>query len=285
MVLPPLPPLNGGPHHRRLWPFDATPEPEEPPAVPPLPLPPRVPAGRWPSEGAPPAVARPRAAVRPIQPTPASVSQGYATMRRDIRWWGVGLLVLGVGHFLGSRFLHAPWGIMFILAGLASFYFREAALFLVYAVILAWAGLGDLFGGILWALVGLAQLFLAFRLIQQFFRFRRVEASHATLVASGELAEPALQRARRVFPWLASLLGVVALAGLQASVLATILTHGELPVAVDLALELVVDLGFLGLASGLAAILSGYGQRAIAALGIVTSSLVLLIYFSLPLLL
>ncbi len=56
-----------------------------------------------------------------------------------IRNWGYGLLLLGFIQIIANNFLDPAWGVVLILVGAASFYFRTAAMFPVYGVILAWA--------------------------------------------------------------------------------------------------------------------------------------------------
>jgi hypothetical protein len=74
------------------------------------------------------------------------VKNNYAAMLKEIRSWGFWSLGLGAVHLVTSGFLSAPWGVLLIIVGLASFYFRTASMFIIYAVTLAWAALSNLLG-------------------------------------------------------------------------------------------------------------------------------------------
>ncbi len=77
-----------------------------------------------------------------LKAMPASQVQEY--MLRDLRNWGWGLVVLGAIHLFTSGFLYSTWGVMLIVVGLASFFFKDAAMFVVYSITLAWAALSNL---------------------------------------------------------------------------------------------------------------------------------------------
>ena len=64
------------------------------------------------------------------------------------RSWGRWLIVMGVIQLVASQFLDPGWGVLLMLVGVASFYFRSLAMLAVYGVIMAWAAISNAFGGI-----------------------------------------------------------------------------------------------------------------------------------------
>ncbi|MBM3134576.1 MAG: hypothetical protein FJZ89_04670 [Chloroflexi bacterium] len=211
----------------------------------------------------------------------------YAQMLREIRSWGLWLLALGAIHLVASGFLSSPWGILLLVVGLASFYFREAAMFVIYGVTLSWAAISNLLSGeVTWLFFALIQLFFAFQTFRQFLRFRRTQAEAAILgeEALGSSLMP--ERAARVFPWTGCILGALALVGVVAFIVWVVILFGfmeaaALPDFADWLIGLVVNVGVLGLAVSLASLLSGHRYKPLAILGIVASSLVLLAWLAL----
>jgi len=205
----------------------------------------------------------------------------YALMLKEIRSWGFWLLGLGALHVITSGFLSAPWGIMLIVVGLASFYFRNASMFIVYAVTLAWAGVSNLIGGGTgWVVLAFFQMFLAFSVFRKYRRFRDVEGNYAKLATEGITPEPlSTERAARFFPWLGALLSCSSLLGLVlvfviAIVLAVVNEDAaSIPEYLYFIEGLVVDFGVLGFAIGLASLLSRYRLKGLAITAIVAGVL------------
>jgi len=113
--------------------------------------------------------------------------------------------------------------LLLIAVGLSSLWIRSSAMFMVYATTLTWAGLTNLCsvgsGGLGWAGFGLLQLFFAYRVLHQ---FRLFSAVHRALVED-DLPD----RAARVFPVGAFLLGVTGLVGLLIA-LGNVIDHTSL---------------------------------------------------------
>lgn len=221
----------------------------------------------------------------------AVAAQTYALMLREIRSWGFWLLGLGALNMLASGFLSAPYGILLLIVGIASFYFREAAMFVIYGVTLVWAAISNILGGdASWILFALVQLVMAFQVFRQFNRFRRSQADYgalSTIGASGTSLVP--ERAGRVFPWAGCLIVALSLGSLVAIFVVSIILIGFMEATVPSAflgfmIALAVNLGVLGLAISLAAFLSGYRYKLLAALGIVGGILELLAWVALVLL-
>ena len=231
-------------------------------------------------------------AVPPTAPSTAEVTAtAYDLMLRRIRSWGLWSLGWGVMHVVGLGALSAPFGILLLLVGLASFYFREAAMFVVYGVTLAWAATSNMLSGeASWIGLGLVQLVFVYRIFRQFFHFRRVQADHAELTADTGLdSPPAPERAPHIFPWLAALLGPLALAGLVASFVGSIMFFAltgaeELPDVAYALVDSIFNLGVLALALGLASLLCGFRYKALAIVGVAAGALQLVIWLGLVLL-
>lgn len=212
----------------------------------------------------------------------------YDYLLREVRSWGFWSLGLGFLHIFTAGFLNASWGILLIVVGLLSFYFRAASMFVVYGTTIAWAAVSNLLsgqGG--WALFALFQLYLAFRLFRQFFLFRRLQ-SKLRSSESGVAAEDPFNpwQAARLFPWAAGVMGVVALFGfvtlLVAAIGVSIASGGaDLPAAIGFVEGLLIDLAILAVAMGVASLLSGYRFKGIAVLGMVMGILVIVIQLGL----
>lgn len=223
-------------------------------------------------------------AIRSPEATKAvSVAESYSKMLRTVRSWGIWLLVLGALHLVSLGFLSAPWGILLIVVGLASFYFRTPVIFVLYAVTLAWAALSNILSGQTgWIVFAIFQFYLAMRVFQQFLHFRQTEAEHIELDTEGVSGSAlASERAARVFPWTGCLLGSLSLTGLVAVFVAAVIlveSSGSTTVPSFLGLMegLVVNLGILGFAVGLASLLSGYRRKLVAILGMIAGVLTLL---------
>jgi hypothetical protein len=209
------------------------------------------------------------------------VLKDYALMLKENRSWGFGLLLIGALHVVTSGFLSAPWGIMLIAAGLASFYFRTAPMFIVYAVTLAWAGLSNLIGGETgWIILAFFQMFLAFSVFRKYRRFRDAESNYAKLATTDATLDrlPA-ERAARFFPWLGALLSCSSLLGLVlvfiiALVLAVVNEDAaSIPEYFYFIEGLVVAFGVLGFAIGLASLLARYRLKGLAITAIVAGVL------------
>lgn len=215
------------------------------------------------------------AVVQAISPTGT-----YAKMRKEVRSWGLWLLAIGVLSLILSG-LSGSWGVMLLIVGLASFVFRETAMFVVYGIILAWAALNNILSGqATWIVVALVQLGLTFHVFRRYVRYRRAEQALDR--------PPGPQRASRAFPQIGCALGALALAGLviifAGAVLLSVGGGTDMTGSLVWLESLVTGLAVLGLATAVASLLSGYGRKLVAVLGIVASSLVLLVELALFLL-
>ena len=219
----------------------------------------------------------------------SSVINGYAAMLQEIRSWGLWSLGLGALHLVTSGFLSAPWGILLIIVGLGSFYFRSASMFVVYAVTLGWAAFSNLISfEIGWVGFALYQFFLAFRVFQQYRLFRDIEGEYSVHVVNKADSDQVLPNpAYRFFPWLGSLFGcssiiVFVMIVLIVFVLA-IASEGQadIPDYFVFLEGLAVNFGILGASIGLASLLSRYHRKPLAIIGLISGVLTVLLEMAL----
>jgi hypothetical protein len=221
------------------------------------------------------------ASVRIEAPNPTSMVVFQSTILKEIRSWAISLLILGILSIFASGFLSAPWGILLIFVGLASFYFRSSAMLVVYAVTLAWAGISNAISGqALWIAFAIFQWFLVVRVFQKFLSFRRVEVNSAAEESGPSGLTP--KRTTSIFPWAAGALGAFSLMGLIGIFIAIIIQvifirNQAVPGFLNFIESLVVNCGVLGFAVGLASVLCKYPRRAVAIVGMVTGVLTLLV--------
>jgi len=109
-------------------------------------------------------------------------------MLREIRSWGILLLILGVIQVVSSEFLSSTWGLLLIVVGLASFYFRSPAMFVVYGTTLSWAAVSNALSGAgTWGIFSVFQIFFALLTFRQYFQFRsKIMVSQSALESSRE---------------------------------------------------------------------------------------------------
>lgn len=213
----------------------------------------------------------------------ALVAQVHQVMLKDIRSWGWWQLGFGVLNFVMSGLSGAGWGLLLIIVGAGSFVFKDAAMYVVYAVTLGWAGISNLIAGdASWSVFALFQFFMVYRVLQSYFRFRNNQTNYQQWMRASGASPQSIDLAARVFPWLGGGLGGFALTGVIAtavSLFAIIMTGmSGVPVWFDFLVQFVVSVGVLGLAVSLSAVLSRHRYKGIAIFGLCCSGLVLLIW-------
>lgn len=207
----------------------------------------------------------------------------YGKMKKDIRSWGFWLIGIGVVSLVLSFLLDPSWGLMLMIVGFSSFYFCESAMFVVYGSLLAWAAISNLMTGPIWAVFAVFQAIIAFKIFRQFGKWRKVEKTYRYHHKMGRLSkEIAPERGARLFPWLSAVLSVVSLGtllGVAGGMALRPVVEEELTVmtGLDWAAVFAVNLGVLGLALGLAALLSKFKQKAPSVAGVVIGGVVVLI--------
>jgi hypothetical protein len=81
-------------------------------------------------------------------------------VRKDLRNWGIGLIVIGVVSLIFSNFLNPTWGGLIIATGVLFILIRKPGLYIIGAVLLILAGLYNILIGSLggWSIFGLFQI-------------------------------------------------------------------------------------------------------------------------------
>ena len=204
-------------------------------------------------------------------------------MLRELKSWGFILLVLGVIQIVSSELLSSTWGLLLIVVGLASFYFRSPAMFVIYGTTLSWAAISNALSGAgSWGMFSIFQVFLAFLTFRQYFQFRSQFLNSQFVLESTQEERLRIDRAAKPFPWISFSLGSISLIGLVTVFVAVILYVGitnseEVPGFLTFSEGIVVDFAVLGFATGLASLLTKYKYKAISIIGMATAILVLMI--------
>jgi len=88
-------------------------------------------------------------------------SKTLPDMGRELRTWGVALIVLGGIHFLLSGFLDPTWGIVLVVLGVLNLAIRARGMFIANGLALLAVGLMNIFSGGLggWTAFGVLQLY------------------------------------------------------------------------------------------------------------------------------
>lgn len=229
------------------------------------------------------------AAAQRIDILPSPAAGNYIAMLAEIRSWGMWSLGLGALHLITSGFLSAPWGILLVLVGLASFYFRSASMFVIYASTLAWAALSNVISfNAGWVAFGLYQFYLAYQVFQKYHLFRDAEENMTALENADSAAnQTPPSAASRFFPWLAPAFGCFSTIAFVILVVAVFIValasegQATLPDYVGFIEGLIVNFGVLGIAIGAATLLSKYGKKGLAIAGIIGGVLTIVLEFAL----
>jgi hypothetical protein len=235
------------------------------------------------------AVGEPR---EPAPPDPeienARIKEAFqASLSKETRSTGIWMLVWGGISLIASGFFNASWGLLLVAVGVASFFIKDVAMLVVYAITMAWAGIWNIFSSYLngswgWAIFSLIQFYWALRIFQNFYRFRRMQTE---LPISSTRPKPIT----RILPATGCLLSVVAFFGFMAWLVVIMLIYGAGVISIsdrvlNLTMNLVLNTAILGFAVCLGALLSGYRYKAISIIGMVVCLLLIIGWFVLMLL-
>lgn len=201
------------------------------------------------------------------------------SITQETHKWGLWLLAMGFAQLIANAVLDPVWGIVLILIGLASFYFRSSAMLPVYGITMAWAAINNVLSGDLrWAALGLLQFYWAIATFREFRVLRR--ALSRLGISSSTGAADSSDRAAGIFPWAGCALSALAPIGLitliLVAVVSILLTDQEpSEQAINVAYTVLVDSACLGLALGIAGILSNFQRRVASILATVGGGLML----------
>ncbi|MBN1310587.1 MAG: hypothetical protein JXB30_04140 [Anaerolineae bacterium] len=219
--------------------------------------------------------------------------EAYLKMQGDLQNWGWILVVLGIVHLVATNFLSLPHGLLLIAVGLLSFLVREASMFVLYAVMLAWAAVNNLMTGntaVGWAVFGVFQVVLSVQVFRRFFVFKKVQEDYNANFASDRLERALSQpkRTEQIFPLGSVALGVLGLLGTVCGygIILVVGTtqHTDLLDVAGFGVDLALIMGVLGFALGLAAILSGTSRRELSIIGTVAGGLTMVMVIGLAVL-
>ncbi len=223
--------------------------------------------------------------IGPIPLNAAFPSMAQAVMLKDMRSWAWWLIGFGALHLFTAGVNGVGWaGLLFIIA-VGSFVFKDAVMYVLYTVTLAWAGISNLVSGQTgWIFFSFLQFYMAYQTFRSYKRFQNLQDGIARIqMAETVPAKRTWFVAPKVFPWLGGLLGISALAGLVLSfgvLFAIGLMGAQQPsdTLFILAWEIVVNAAVMGMAVSLGALLARYRYKAASIFGLITSSLVLIIW-------
>jgi len=207
----------------------------------------------------------------------------YQQMLKDIRIWGWSASVLGVLHFVISGVLNPAWGISLFAVGGISFLIREASMYVIYAVIMAWVGLSNVmvgsFGG--WTIFGVLQAYWSYQLYRKYQVYAIVEKKYLELEVEQE--EPS-NRAKDTFPGCGCAMGVIGLVGALGVFILTVAAvaarEPDAPVpenlqVIDFIMGGLMASGILGFALSVAALVSGHPRKWLAWIGALAGGLLM----------
>jgi len=97
-------------------------------------------------------------------------------MKRDLRLWGIALIVLGVIHFAAARFLDPVWGGIIIVIGILNLCIHRRGMYIVNGSALLLVGIMNILssiptGSIGWIIFGLLQLWWGATEIRKFSKY------------------------------------------------------------------------------------------------------------------
>lgn len=218
------------------------------------------------------------------------ITKNHTLMLKEIRSWGFWSLGLGLLHIITAGFLNASWGILLIIVGLASFYFRAAPMFIIYAVTLTWAALSNLSSWqINWVIFAVFQIYLAFRVFLRYRRFHNNEMEFAKLhINDPNDGTQRKERTARFFPWIGVLLSCSSILGVVLSVVLVsfiFALYGDAipPSYFNLIVGIVVNFGILGFSVSLASLVSKYRPKGLVIIGLIIGGLLSIFFLAINL--
>ncbi len=210
----------------------------------------------------------------------ASYEKIYYGLRKVIRttsWWLVAWTVFSVIDN------NIPWAMALAVVTLMSFYFYDvAALFLVYAGVMAWAAVWNILvsGDPIWIIMGVIQVAFTVAAVKQYRKYKNVKAEYEAALVKQDLHSSMNKRESKL-AWAALMTGGIVLVGLIGFIPAIFLAYFVNSVAfedlVSAVLVAIMELGVLGIPVGIAAVITGSRPKAAAIAGIVFGAISMLI--------
>ncbi len=221
----------------------------------------------------------------PIPLSTAFPAVAQAVMLKDMRSWAWWLVGLGALHLFTAGVNGIGWAGLLFMVAIGSFIFKDAVIYVLYTVTLAWAGISNLVSGQSgWMFFSFLQFYMAYQTFRSYKRFQKFQDGMARIqMAEIAPAERAWFVAPKVFPWLGGVLGIGSLVGLVlvfGVLLAVGLmgTQGPSDTLFILAMDIAVNAAVMGMAVSLGALLARFRYKAAAIFGLISSCLVLIIW-------
>jgi predicted Zn finger-like uncharacterized protein len=100
-------------------------------------------------------------------------------MGKDLRTWGIALIVLGVIHIVAAKLLNPIWGAIIIVLGILNLVIRERGMFVANGLALFLVGAGNIAASISkkeygWIVLGVLQVVWGISEMKKFQRYREV---------------------------------------------------------------------------------------------------------------
>jgi hypothetical protein len=218
-------------------------------------------------------------------------------MYKSIRSWAIFSLILGGLSVISIGKLDPGWGIVLIIIAILSWKVKIPGMFIVYAVIMAWAAFSNLVSGFSgserwWLVLALGQAYWSIAIIKQFRKYRRLPLQE--LYQSGGWAAdlPPLQNETLIvnrFAIIGTILAGISSILLPGLCIATFVIgitaqSTEVPGMMIWLMSGVMDVSVLALGLSCAALFSRTEQKALSISGVVMSGLQLVIWICILLL-
>ncbi len=140
----------------------------------------------------------------PIPLSTAFPAVAEAVMLKDMRSWAWWLVGLGALHLFTAGVNGIGWAGLLFMVAIGSFIFKDAVIYVLYTVTLAWAGISNLVSGQSgWMFFSFLQFYIAYQTFRSYKRFQKFQDGIArSQMAEITSAERAWFVAPKVFPWL-----------------------------------------------------------------------------------
>lgn len=92
-------------------------------------------------------------------------------LKKDLRGWGGGLIIMGIISFLLSGFLDPIWGGILIAIGVATLIIQQRGMFIIIGIGLVLAGIMNISAGGGWKIFGFLQIYWGVQEIRKFNKY------------------------------------------------------------------------------------------------------------------